>query len=287
MAGRSVWKGFVRFGLVSIPVKAYSATESSGSITLNQIHRGCGARIRYKKTCPEHGEVEQGDIVSGYQHAPDQYVIIDTNELEKLRTPQEKAVDITAFIEPATIDPVYYSGRTMYLVPDGAPGFKPYALLTKVMAAQDRYAFAKVVMSGKDQIVILRAIDGMLVMTFLNFASEIRPTSQYADEVRDTSPSAEELKMARVLTEAMEAQDFDFASHKNNYNERLTELIQDKIAGKEIVTPPSEELRPVPDLMAALRASIEGKKATVKKRPAKLAAPSKPREDAARRRKTS
>ena len=107
----SVWKGFIRFGLVTLPVRAYTATGGAGtSIALNQIHKGCGARIKYKKTCPDHGEVTAGEIVSGYQHSPGQYVIIEGSELDKLRSEKDKAVNIVAFIKPDAIDPSQYSG---------------------------------------------------------------------------------------------------------------------------------------------------------------------------------
>ena len=290
MAARSVWKGFIRFALVSIPVKAYTATASGGgSVTLNQLHRECGSRIKYQKTCPQHGEVANTDIVSGYQFEPDQYVVIDPADLEKLRSAKDKALNITAFIKPESVDPVYYSGRTLYLVPDGPVGFKPYDLLTKAMIEKGRYAFATVVFSNKDQIVLLRPSGGLLAMSFLSFASEVRPPSEFAGEVPDAATTPAELKMARMLTDAMASDDFDFTSYKDTYNERLMELVRSKVEGKQLVTPPSDEPQPVPDLMKALQQSLASTQETAKKRPARLAAPSKPSRsaDATRRRKTS
>ncbi len=123
-------KGFLKLSLVSVPVKAYTATTNSGGeIHLNQLHAECHSRIQYKKSCPIHGEVPQKDIVSGYEHAKDQYVVIDTDELEKLRTEDDKAITIDTFIEPDALDPVYLSGTTYYLLPDGPIGQKPYAVL--------------------------------------------------------------------------------------------------------------------------------------------------------------
>jgi DNA end-binding protein Ku len=286
-SARSVWKGFIRFALVSIPVKAYTAAASGGgAITLNQLHRDCKTRIKYQKTCPQHGEVQAGDIVSGYQYAPDQYVIVDASELEKIRTPKEKAVDIQAFIKPDAIDPVFFSGRTLYLVPDGPIGFKPYTLLLKAMNEQDRFAFAKVVMTGKDQLVLLRPAAGLIAMSFLSFATEVRPATEFTSEVPTADATAEELKLARMITDTMATDDFDFASYKDTYNDRLRDLIQSKIEGKEIVSAASEDLQPAPDLMAALRESLATAKTT--KRPAKLAAPTKPaKADAAGRKRKS
>ena len=140
------------------------------SIARNQIHKGCGARIKYKKTCPDHGEVTAGEIVSGYQHSPGEYVIIEGSELDKLRSEKDKAVNIVAFIKPDAIHPSQYSGGMLYLVPDGPVGYKPYALLLRAMTEQGQYAFATVVLGSNDQIVLLRPAGGLLAMTFLNFA---------------------------------------------------------------------------------------------------------------------
>ncbi len=121
MAARSTWKGYLQINLVSIPVKAYTATASGSEIRLNQLHAKCNARINYKKTCPVHGEVKADEIVSGYEYSKDQYVIIDTAELDKLRTEDDKAIRVTTFVMPDDIAPGYYSGKMHYLVPDGRP----------------------------------------------------------------------------------------------------------------------------------------------------------------------
>src|ERR1044072_784241 len=150
MAARSSWKGFLKLSLVSIPVKAYTATTSSGrDIRLNQLHAECHSRINYKKTCPVHGEIPNDQIVSGYEFAKGQYVVIDTDELDKLRSPAEKAVTIQSFVERDDVPDRYLCGRTLYLVPDGLVGQKPYNLLHRVMTESGRVGFAQVVMGGK------------------------------------------------------------------------------------------------------------------------------------------
>src|SRR5262249_19131127 len=147
MALRSAWKGFLKLSLVSVPVKAYTATTSGGGeIRLNQLHAECHSRINYKKTCPIHGEVTQDQIVSGYEYAKGQYVVVDTDELDKLRTEDEKAITITTFIPPETIDPVYFSGKTYYLIPDGPVGQKPYATILQAMTEDNRHAIAQVML---------------------------------------------------------------------------------------------------------------------------------------------
>src|SRR6266446_1515260 len=120
MAARSSWKGFLKLSLLSVPVKAYTATAGGGSeIHLNQIHAECNSRIQYKKVCPIHGEVKSDEIVSGYEYSKGQYVLIDTDELGKLRTEDDKAINIDTFINAEALDPIYYQGKTYYLIPDG------------------------------------------------------------------------------------------------------------------------------------------------------------------------
>jgi len=275
MASRPVWKGFIRFSLVSVPVKAYTATSSAGGgISLNQLHKECHSRINYKKTCPIHGEVKNDEIVSGYQYGDEQYVVINPDELEKLRTPKDKAIDIQAFIKPQAIDASYYSGRTHYLVPDGPIGIKPYNLLLRAMLEQGRYAFAQVVFSGKEQVVLLRTMDNLIVMTGLSYNAEVKKSDEFKGEAPKAEVTPEELKLAKTLTETMAQDDFDFAQYKDMYTERLKELIEAKIAGKQVVASPAEEEPVVINLMEALQKSVAEAKAASKGKPAKLVAPS-------------
>ena len=133
MAARSVWKGFLRFSLVAVPVKAYTAAQSGGQVSLNQLHKECHSRIQYKKSCPQHGEVPADQIVSGYEFADGQYVVIEPEEIEKIRSTKEKSLNIEGFIEEDSVDPTYFSGKTWYLTPDGPVAQKPYALLREIL----------------------------------------------------------------------------------------------------------------------------------------------------------
>jgi hypothetical protein len=144
-SARTVWKGFIQFSLVSVPVRAYTAAAGGGGggrISLNQLHSACHSRIKYQKVCPLHGEVPADEIVSGYEFAKDQYVVVDPAELDKLRTPKERAVTIEGFIDPADVPIRHYSGTAYYLAPDGPIGHKPYALLHRVMQDTGRVGFA-------------------------------------------------------------------------------------------------------------------------------------------------
>jgi DNA end-binding protein Ku len=288
MAARSVWKGYIRFSLVSVPVKAYTANNSgAASISLNQLHAACNSRINYKKVCPIHGEVKQEEIVSGYQFADDQYVIINPDEMEKLRTPKDKSIDIGAFIKADALDPMYYSEKTHYLVPDGPVGFKPYALLHRVMVEQDRHAFAQVVFSGKEQVVVLRPMGGLIAMTALRYDAEVRKPAEFEGEVPKIEISPDEIKLAKTLTEAMTTDDFQFASYHDQYTERLRKLIEAKVAGQEIVPAAAEEPPMVINLMEALQKSVAAAKSAATKPPKLVASSAEVKTKESRRRKTS
>jgi DNA end-binding protein Ku len=257
MPARSSWKGFLKLSLVSVPVKAYTAAASGGGdIHLNQLHAACHSRIKYKKTCPIHGEVPNEEIVSGYEYSKGQYVVVNVDEMDKLRTEDEKAINIENFVAPQTIDPVYFSGRNYYLVPDGPVGQKPYALLHQGMVELKRHAVAQVVMHGREQLVLLRPMNGLVTMAILNYDNQITKPGAFEDEIAGAKPEGEELKLAKTLIEASSTKQFDFAKYKDDYTEKLTQLIEKKVAGEEIVAPPVHEQAQIINLMDALRQSV-------------------------------
>lgn len=285
MAARSSWKGFLKLSLVSVPVKAYTATASGGGeIHLNQLHAACNSRIQYKKTCPIHGEVANDEIVSGYEYSKGQYVVIDPNELDKLRTEGDKAVNIDVFINPDDLDPVYLNGRTYYLVPDGPVGQKPYVVLHAGMMEQNRFGVGQVVMHGKEQTFLLRPMNGLLAMSMLAYDTQITKPSAFEEEVPKQEISPEELKLVKTLIDASTNKKFDFGHYKDVYTEKLTQLIEAKVSGKEIVAPPPAEQAHIINLMDALKQSVAkvqqaspAKTATAEKPPKKMA-PSKTKE---------
>ena len=158
MALRSSWKASLRLSLVCVPVKAYPAAVSGGGeIRFHQLHADCGCRIQYQKRCPQHGQVASDDIVSGYQHAQDQYVVIEAAELENLHGGGEPAITISEFILPDSLDLVYSgSGKSYYLLPDGPAGTRSYAVLCRAMQQAGRHALARAVIRGREQLVLLR-----------------------------------------------------------------------------------------------------------------------------------
>lgn len=256
MAPRSSWKGFIKLSLVSVPVKAYTASNTGAEIHLNQLHEECKNRIKYLKTCPAHGEVSNDEIVSGYEFAKGQYVVIDPEEVQKLRQQGDKSIEIFGFIPAGRLDPIFHSGRTYYLVPDGPVGQKPYALLMKGMDEEQYVAFGQIILSGKAQLILLRCYDDLMAMTILSHSEKIKASVAFKDEVTEPKITPEEMKLTKTLIDASVIRDFDFAAYKDDYVEKLTELIQFKVEGKEIVEVARPEEPQIINLMEALKASI-------------------------------
>jgi DNA end-binding protein Ku len=270
MAARYSWKGFLKLSLVSIPVKAYPAASSGERIALNQLHDKCHSRIKYRKVCPVHGEVAKDEIVSGYEYSKGQYVIIEPGEIDKLRTDADRAINLDAVIAEDALDPIYMTEKTYYLVPDGDVGQKPFVLLRDALAAENRQAVARVVMFGREELMVVRPLEAVLSMTALKYPAEVREPSVVADEVASPELKKQEIDLTRSLLEAFVQPDFDLAQYRDEYVEKLRQLIEAKVEGKEVVAPAQHETPQVINLMEALKKSIAS---ASKQAPAKSAKP--------------
>jgi DNA end-binding protein Ku len=259
---RPSWSGSIRLSLVTVPVKGYTALAGDrGRVTFNQLHNECHSRIQYKKTCPIHGEVENAEIVKGYKYGPDQYAIVDPDEINQLRSEADRAVTIDKFIPAGTIDPIYFSGQTYYLLPDGRQALKPYAVLRRAIADEDVWGLAQVVISNREQLVVLRPLGELLTISVLNYSEAVRPASTFEEDLNESDVTAAEVKLAKTLIETVLDKDPQLEEYRDLYNDRLEALVQAKIAGEEIASPPSEERGPpVIDFMGALKASLERKR---------------------------
>ncbi len=257
MAAHASWKGFLKLSLVSVPVKAFTATSTGSDITLHQLHAKTHARIQYKKVAPEVGEVTSEEIVKGFEYDKGQYVIIDEEEIDKLRTESDKAIRIDGFIPPEALSSVYLGGRTYYLTPDGPVGQKPYSLLMKGMEANGVCAIAEVVISQKEQVVLVRPVEGILAMTVLNRKDEVKAVAAFKDEVAETESTEAERALADTLIKASIIKEFDFGKYRDVYKEKLTRLIQLKIEGKEVVQVRDPEEPRIINLVEALKRSVE------------------------------
>ena len=270
MAARSIASLSLTFGLVSIPVKVYPATESSGGIRFNLLHKACGSRLKQQYMCLKEGvPVERADMVKGYEFEKDRYVMFTPEELAALEDKSEHTIDIVSFIPTSAIDPIYYD-KAYYLAPDKR-GAKPYNLLVEAMRETNRCALATWVWRGKQYVVQVRIGGEGLVLQQLLYASEVRSMKDL--EIEKSEVKKPELTLALQLIEQISEDSYDPTAYKDEEKQRIEAAIDEKIAGKQIAV--SAEPEPgggqVIDLMDALRASLEKKKAA--KAPAASAPP--------------
>jgi DNA end-binding protein Ku len=257
---RASWKGELRFGLVRFTVEAINAHSPSGSdVHFHQLHDECGSRIEYHKVCPIHGEVEQNEIVMGYEVGRGKYVEVEPAELDALRTPAERALTIDEFIPPEELDSIYLDGRMYYLAPSEANDREPYHLVRRAMEESHRIGIGQVVFSGKEQLVAVRPYGPLLLMSMLNYAPELRDPGAIGVGTNGTSVSAKNVRLAKELIHSMEAAKFSLDDYQDRYRKQVKQLIAAKQKGKEIVAPPDEE-EEVINLMDALRRSLPGKR---------------------------
>jgi len=256
MAARSIGSLTISFGLVAIPVKLYSATQSGNAISFNLLHKGCGSRLKQQYICAKDGSiVERDDMVKGYEFAKDQYVTFAPEEIKALEEAGTHAVEISEFVPVESIDPVYFD-KTYYLAPDKGAG-RPYGLLTEALKQAQRAAVGRWAARGKAYIVVLRPIGDVLTMQQLHFAADVRSSTEIEVPKADVKPA--ELKLAQQLIDQQTSEKFDPTAYKDELRARIEASIQKKVEGAEIsvsdIAPAGESK--VIDLMEALRASLE------------------------------
>ena len=255
---RSIWTGAISFGLVTVPVKLYSAVNRK-TVRFHQLSGKTGVRISQKRVDPSTGdEVPYEEIVKGFEITPDHYVVIEPGELESLEPKKTKTIEIEDFVELADIDPIFYD-HPYYLAP-GPGGAKPYRLLVEAMRETGRVAIARVVIRQKEQLVALRPMGDVLGMSTMLFADEVVDPER-VDELADVSEveaTKRELDIAKQLVESL-AGSFEPEKYHDVYRDEVIDLIERKAAGEEIAVQPAadEDDEPVPDLMAALKASLD------------------------------
>jgi DNA end-binding protein Ku len=256
---RASWKGPLQFGLVSLSVEAVNAhSRSGGDIHFHLLHDKCHSRIEYQKVCPVHGEVDQDEIVYGYEYARGRYIEVEPDELDAMRTREERSLRIEEFITAEQLDSMYLDGRVYYLIPAETHDREPYHLLRKAMEDEDRIGVGQVVFSGKEQLAAILPRDQLLVMAMLNYATEIRDPAALATGGIPLM-SAKNLKLAKELVHSMSSRHFSLEHYKDRYRERVKDLIESKRKGKS-VEPPEEEEPPVINLMEALKGSLSRSK---------------------------
>jgi DNA end-binding protein Ku len=253
---RSIWTGAISFGLVNVPVKLYSAVSRKG-VRFHQLDGRDHVRIQQKRVNPVTGEeVAYDELVKGYEVAPDRYVIVEPHELDALDPVRSRTIDILDFVDEAAIDPIYYD-HPYYLAP-GAGGAKPYKLLLRAMAETGKVAIGTVVIRQKQAVVALRPSGDVLQMATLVYADEVVPPERLDDLPDESVEVADrELDVAKQLVQSL-AGEWTPEKYRDEYREKVLALVESKAAGEEVaVQPAQEEPAPVPDLMAALKASLD------------------------------
>lgn len=252
---RPTWKGFLKLSLVNIPVRMYPAARSQ-SLSFNQIHKECNSRIKYDKRCPScERSVSSDEIVKGYEYAKEQYVIMDEEDFTKVRLDSTKSINIVQFVNRDEIDPLYYHG-SHYVVPDGPVALESFATILHATEEKERIALARIVMSGKEQVVAIRPRDKVFVMSALYYADEVRSLTGIEELESTPEVNPEELKLATQLIESI-TKPFHPEEFEDNYRKALLDVVKAKAEGKEIVEPPEVETGKVINLMDALKTSLE------------------------------
>jgi DNA end-binding protein Ku len=248
---RSIWKGVISFGMVSIPVRLFPATEDK-DVDFHLLHAPDHSRIKFKRFCQsEDREVQSDELVRAFEVSPDKYVEVTDEDLEQLPLPSKHTIELSAFVKDGDIAPIYYE-KSYYLEPEET-GLKPYALLTKVLEAKGASGVAKIALRNKERLCALHVADGTLVLETLHYPDEIREHEQKPPKVL---VNEREVAMAGSLVDAL-TEPFDPSKYHDQYREALLEVIASKAAGRKVVVPEGAPAEQMPDLMAALRASVE------------------------------
>jgi len=268
MAARPTWKGYLKISLVNIPVRVFPATDSAATISFNQLHRECQTRIQQKRWCPRcEVEVPNSDLVKGYEFEKGRYVVVDEDDLAKVRTESTRVINLVQFTEAKAIDPIYLE-RAYYLAPDGAVAAEAFAVMREGM--QGKAGVGKVALYGREYLVAIQPRGKGMVMHTLRHAREIR-SMDAIDELSDVTAKAkpEEMKLARQVIQNFEGE-LDMSEYRDEYQEELKRIIDAKIAGEEIVEKEEEAPPKVVNLMEALRKSLD-RVSSEKKKTAKAA----------------
>jgi DNA end-binding protein Ku len=263
MPARPTWKGYLKISLVTIPIKVFPATDAAATLSFNQLHAECRTRIQQKRWCPRcEREVPNTDIVKGYEFEKGNYVVVDEEDLEKVRVDSTRVISLEKFTEDTAIDPIYLE-RPYYLAPDGAVASEAFAVVRDGM--EGKAGIGKVALYGREYLVKVQPRERGLIMYTLRHAEEIR-SMDAIDELAalPAKTKPEEVKLARQVMGTFEG-DVDFASYRDEYQDGLRQIIEAKKEGREVVAPEVEAPPKVVNLMEALRKSLDSISASRKK----------------------
>jgi DNA end-binding protein Ku len=251
---RAIWKGHIRFSLVTIPIRVYNAVDTEQKISFNQLHRQCNGAVGYDKRCKKCNKVvTKDDIVKGYQYEPDQYVIVEPDDLNKIKLKSTKVIEIEGFISAKEVTPMLFEAP-YFAGPDGPVAAKAYALLSLTLKETGKVGIGKVVLRDREDVVLIGPMEGGIVLYRLRYPQEIKKMSD-VPQLEEQRIDKDQLKLARNLVDSMSTS-YKKLDLKDTYHAALVEMIDAKVQGKEIVTMEEEE-KPVVDIMTALKQSIE------------------------------
>jgi DNA end-binding protein Ku len=263
---RTLWKGSLSFGLVTIPVRLFPATEEK-SVSFNQLRGSDHSRIGYQRVAKADGtEVPYDEIVKGYEYEPDRYVVFDSDELDALKPASSRTVEILQFVPLEQIDPIYFQ-RAYYLAPEAA-GAKAYGLLSQAMRDKSTVAICKITLRDKEHLATLRLRDDMFVLETMYWPDEIRPMSLADTDIGEVpEPRPQEVAMAEALIENL-TEDFEPSAYVDTYRQKVLDAVRAKVEGQEVtVVDDAGEPTGVVDLMEALRQSVEASKSRTEQAP--------------------
>jgi len=282
LAARAYWKGQIRLALVSIPVEIYPATKSGASISFRQIHEPSGKPISYEKVVAGVGPVDRDEIIKGYELSKGHYVLLDDDEIEAVKLESKKTLELVQFVDAHEIDVLYYE-KPYYVVPADDLAEEAYIVLREALRSSKKVGVGQLTLRGQEQLVSLKPCGRGLVLDVLRYADEVNKAANYFRDIADARPDKELLELATTLIDKKSGS-FDAADYHNNYIDALKRLIDKKAKAKgkrviEDVDEPGEVAGKsnVIDLMAALKASVDGKKTTPAKKPAAKKPPTKKR----------
>src|SRR5437867_444268 len=258
---RSIWKGHIRFSLVTIPIRIYNAVDTNETIRFNQLHKDDNGAVGYEKKCKKCGKaLTAEEIVKGYQFETEQYVIVAADDLAKIKLKSTKVIEIEGFIDAGEIQPSLYESP-YFAGPDGAVAAKTYSLLSQALQKSGKVGVGKVVLRDREEVVMIAPLDGGIVLYKLRHPNELRKMEN-VPQIENKEVNQDELKLSISLIESMAAtlKEMDLT---DRYSDALREMIDAKVAGKEVITVAEEE-KPVVDIMTALKQSIERTKAQKK-----------------------
>jgi DNA end-binding protein Ku len=266
MAARPIWQGHLRLSLVTCPVALFNATTTTNDVSFNLLHKDTHRRIKMVPHEPELGPVERADLVKGYEFKPGQYVIVTPKEIEAVRLPSTKTIDIEQFVEAADIDRIYWD-NPYYLVPQGDEETRAYGVIQAAMAGSEKIALGRLVMHNRERIVAIEPRGRGLLLTTLRAADEVRKEKEFFDDIPATKTDRQMLEIAEKII-AQQAGPFKPTDFVDRYEDALKDLIKQKQKGKTIVAEEPPEDTKVIDLMDALKKSLasEGKRGTHAKR---------------------